>query len=693
MEFSQLDIPESLTTSNNSPIDSFFIPVLQCAVSYDVAIGYFSSAWIRDAAEGIAHLASKGGKSRWVISPELSEEDWQLLQKAETPSRDEIAKLTIKSIEKLTAELKEKTRDTLAWLISDGTLTFKVAIPTAKLRGMFHAKFGVFTDDSSNSIAFSGSYNLTGAAETNWEAIEVFSSTRPGEERRIATKRKEFERIWSALDPNLKVYDPTNEELAPFIRIAERSQRPYRQKGGKYSIPTKFLNPEGKLRNHQEKAVSKWFSQNGRGIFNMATGSGKTVTALSVITRLANYSVEKSAKLVIQVVVPFTHLAEQWRKEAMDFEFSPIMCFGDYPNWRKLLSERINAFANNALDILFIITVNKTFSGSDFQYHVRQLDCAYLFVADEMHNLGSKSLRACLPENANFRLGLSATPIRKYDPEGTQSLLDYFGEEAINYGIADAIEDGTLCPYKYYPIIVPLTPEEEADYFLISSKISKAMAIDSNVESNQNLKALLMKRARLIGSATNKIRSLVNLLKKETKSKHNLIYVGDGEVDDETQLDAVMKALGAELGFKLRKFTSKESKQERAEILEMFKLGVLQALVAIRCLDEGVDIPQTQTAYILASSTNEKEFIQRRGRVLRLAQGKKEAAIYDFIVTPSIEKLQETSNQDTNRNIERNLLKRELTRVAEFTSTARNGPEAYLALRDILLALNLTEVL
>lgn len=697
MTLLDVDVPISINTSKNNPISDFFVPLLKESIKYDVAVGYFTTGWIRDAAEGIAAIASNGGRARWLINPTLTNEDWELLSTADNEVKEEIVtRLAKEDVVRLVEGLQTNTRNTLAWLIADGILTFRIAIPKKDLNGIFHAKIGIFSDADGNRVAFSGSYNLTAAAETNWETLEIYTSAKSSEIDRIKLKENEFNSMWSNSDPNLFVFKPSDEAVKPFIDITKYNKRPYllpqsKEVGNKISepqIPDYFLNND-RLRNHQEKALQSWFKNNGRGIFNMATGSGKTVTALSGLTRLYSMVKNNKSSLVIIITVPYRHLAEQWSKEAEAFGYESIMCYGDYKNWPTVLGSALTDIDQGISSLLTVITVNATFSGEKFQSFLGRISTNFILIADEMHNLGAKKIKQCLPANAQFRMGLSATPIRKYDDIGSEMLVKYFGEQIIEYGIKDAIADGTLTEYYYYPVLVEFTDEEMGEYKDLSMQIGKSFAM-GNDEDNEVLKSLLIKRARLIGSAENKLYELKNLLRINKESKYNLIYVGDSKKDDMKQVDAVLKMVGSDIGMKANKFTSHETIDERKRILDEFASGELQTIVAIRCLDEGVDIPKTETAYILASTTNPRQFIQRRGRVLRKAVGKKYAYLYDFITVPP-ECESEIMLDNSAFKIERKLMERELERINEFASSALNGGEALDKLRAVKKRLNLLD--
>ena len=307
-----------------------------------------------------------------------------------------------------------------------------------------------------------------------------------------------------------------------------------------------------------------------------------------------------------------------------------------------------------------------------------------LIVGDEAHNLGAQRLEASLPRSIGLRLGLSATPERYFDDRGTQALFDYFGTVLEpEFTLKDAIQQGALVHYLYYPILVELTEPEIETYADLTSRIGRAIAIGGD-EENDSLTALLMQRARLIGAAVNKLEALREVMRSRLDTTHTLFYCGDGSVEDhlsdesQRQLEAVAQILGKEMGYGVATYTAETTLEEREDLRDQFELGELPGLVAIRCLDEGVDIPAIQTAVILASSGNPRQFVQRRGRILRPHPNKRRATLFDMIVLPP----------DLGREtleIERNLLRKELQRFVEFADLADNVGEArvkLLALQD-----------
>jgi superfamily II DNA or RNA helicase len=314
-----------------------------------------------------------------------------------------------------------------------------------------------------------------------------------------------------------------------------------------------------------------------------------------------------------------------------------------------------------------------------------------LFVADEVHNLGASKLSSALPEGIKLRLGLSATPERWFDLDGTQRLNSYFGAVLEpKLGIKEAIELGALTPYRYYPILIELTDLERAEYLELSTRIARLYGIaDGNLE-DVALNTLLIKRARLVGTAANKLVALRKIATDKRDATHMLFYCGDGSVEsdiDESirrQVDEVTKLLGSEIGLRVARYTAETELDERDTLRQDLDSGRLQGLVAIRCLDEGVDIPSVRTAVILASSTNPRQFVQRRGRVLRRYPGKDFAEIYDMIVVPPKEAYASES--------ERSLLRKELKRFVEFADIALNAGEARALVLELQKKFDLMDI-
>ena len=421
------------------------------------------------------------------------------------------------------------------------------------------------------------------------------------------------------------------------------------------------------LRKYQHQAVANWLANQGRGTLKMATGSGKTIVALAIATELYR----QIGLQVLLIVCPYKHLVNQWARECQRFNLKPTIAMNRVDNWQAELSNQLYNLTTQTQTFLTIITTNATLMSTGMQSQLKYFPAKSLIVGDEAHNLGSSRLLASLPRNLGLRLALTATPSRQYDANGTEALLDYFGKIIPpEFTLADAIAQGALVPYDYYPMFVELTPSESLVYARLTKRIAWVLNKNPSWQNNPDLTTLLVKRARLVANATNKLTCLRELMRSRLDTSHTLFYCGDGYVDrDLRQIDAVTQLLGKELGYRVNTYTNETTIEIRETLRQQFESGTLQGLVAIECLDEGIDIPAIQTAVILASSSNPRQFIQRRGRILRPHPQKQRATLFDTIVIPPI----------LERDIwavEKNLLRKELNRFITFAELADNADEA-----------------
>ena len=383
------------------------------------------------------------------------------------------------------------------------------------------------------------------------------------------------------------------------------------------------------------------------------------------------------------IVCPYQHLVDQWYEEVVRFGFEPIRAYKSSRIWVNQVNNALGLHNWRVSKDAWVITTHTTFISKNMQTLLSGMKSTTVIVADEVHHLGAKRSRQKLIDSFDYRLGLSATPNRWFDDAGTNVLKAYFGETVYEFSLGKAIQEGYLCQYYYHPHLIELTDEEFEEYEYLTERISKLYHQVDPDEPNAALEQLLIKRATLLNRAENKLAKLIELLEDKTDSLHHaLFYCAPGRI-------VPVIELLTNLGLRVAKFTAEESIDDRRELLEMFASGHLQALVAMKCLDEGVDVPSTQTAYILASSSNPKEFIQRRGRILRKAHGKKHAEIYDLIAVPPLEYRQYPS---TTFNTERKIVERELKRFSEFAGTALNQFRAREKIWELAKDYNLIDV-
>lgn len=689
----------------------FYYPALSRATRYDRAVGFFSSHVLDKIGLGLDPFALRNGKMRILSSPaNLSEADLAAISRGEE-IRDILERTVTSAI--AASEVRPSQLDRLrllTWMVASGRLEFRLALRVHLHRvGLFHEKIGVMLSDdlpgeSEEWLTFSGSPNETlGGIEVHAESFPVHVSWIEGQREYAVDERQRFNNVWDGevagihvwsvgewlVEPMRKAFgerEPRNEEWELFRPAVTAMEPPPRKQFSREPAVPKMPN-ELSLRDYQSKAIEKWFDQEGRGIFAMATGTGKTLTALAAATQLAQLLNTRNQALVVLVVVPLIDLVGQWADEARRFGLDPIELHGQATSSERARARTALRLANSASarGVAFVITTADSLSLTEtseaaktFHEMLGGFRGALLFIGDEMHSLGTRRRLSTLPHRAQFRLGLSATPKRHHDDEGTQELLDYFGEVCIQISIYDAIHKfGALVPYRYTPHFVELSALEQRRYKQLSQQIASAMAGSNEAALDRAIRA----RTRLIAHAEQKMTLLSQLLESGlSRLQHQLVYVAEGtpEGSSESQLRRVSQMLGLDFGMKIDTYTGETPKDERPVLQSRLATGELDALVAMKCLDEGVDIPEARIGVITASSQNPRQFVQRRGRLLRQHKpsGKTEAVIHDMIVLPPLE-LSNTAS-------ERSLVANELSRAAELAEAAFNA-EARFAIRDAAL--------
>ena len=698
-----LDLKDTLKESYRTPdniVEDFYIPLLSNAKKYDRAVGFFSSSVLIELSKGLINLVKNGGKMRLITSPKLQEQDIQAMKDG-YDKREIIDKAIMREWKEPKNYIEEERLNFLSHMIEDGYLDIKIAFK--KPFGLYHEKIGILTDADENAVAFSGSLNESEQAiSLNFESIDAFTSW--ADESRTNKKIEYFEETWNNLTRSLEVID--------FPKVAREKLQSYKKEHYNEHIDdeeTKDLSGETEsivgneptvisknipmvpplterfkgLHTYQTDAIQEWKNKGYRGIFDMATGTGKTYTGLGALVDLYNHC---NSDLAVVICCPFIHLVEQWVEDLVKFNIEPIVGYGSsiQKNWRDKLSKAVqyHNYKIKGKEFFCFITTNATFYSEFVQNELKKMNHNSLLMVDEAHYFGAEFIRKNLPQNFEYRLALSATIDRHGDEEGTKVLYEYFGEKCIEYTLEMAIEAGMLTKYYYYPIIINLTPEELSLYKELTKKIAKFIVGSDKKHIPEAAKLYLLKRAKLIAGAENKLCALKEAIERYKDKKHLLVYCGATTLDSQNtdsdslkQIQVVCKMLGNDLNMKVAKFTAEEDMKQRQNIKNLFSKGdMLQVLVAIKCLDEGFNIPEIRTAFILASTTNPKEYIQRRGRVLRLAEGKKYAEIYDFITLPR--PLEETYNLTAaEQKYEQGLVKREFERMKEFNRMAINCVE------------------
>lgn len=726
MSLKEVSIKNEYRSLIDNVVQEFYIPLLERARVYKRAVGFFSSTSLAEITKGIATMAASGGKIQIVASPYLSEEDIMAIQKGYADRNRIIEGALLRQITEEIADYYSMQRlNLLACLIAEGILDIRIAYTEENGIGMYHEKMGLIEDNEGNVVAFSGSMNESATAMSiNYETIDIFRSWGDqNESDRVRLKQNAFFSIWNDCEPNIKVLEFPNisqalidkyKKAPPNFNI-DKEQFPAREMNtrtlndGRVLLTTSTIGPripkDVSLHDYQKEAISSWVSENYRGIFDMATGTGKTFTALGAISKLSE---DMNDKLAVIIVCPYQHLVEQWVEDIVRFNIKPIIGYSSSPqkDWKQRLSKAVRDQKLRADKSFFcFVCTNATFTNAHVQEQISKIHSPVLLVVDEAHNFGAASYARLLDERFTYRLALSATLERHRDEEGTAQLYTFFGKKCIEYSLERAINEDKLTPYKYYPIVVHLNYDELASYEQLSYELSKCIVKgkDGKNKLNKHGEILALQRARIVAGASEKLVALREEIKPYIHDNNILVYCGATNVldedadcsstytDDVRQVEAVTRILGNEFGMDVAQFTSKENMEIRAAIKEQFQRGDrLQAIVAIKCLDEGVNIPGIRTAFILASTTNPKEYIQRRGRVLRKAPNKPYAVIYDFVTLPRpLDSVSSLTTEQAQRDLA--LIRNELARIKEFGRLSQNPMEANNLIWDIQDAYHITD--
>jgi len=722
----------------------FFSECLFNSKRFDLKLGFFSSSAIRTLSDGFALFLYNGGTMRLIINNILSSQDKNVIIAGTFENPSTIFNLS--DIAALKNTLSENGRhffDCIAWLISEKKIEIKIITPKDS-EGIAHTKEGIFADEN-NIVGFNGSCNFSRTALLeNRESIDVNCDWDNGISKLKAQNTLEkFEKTFSGNDETVKYIKPneivTNilvnfggkniDELLEIESelVGKKKQTPIRQtikkaldKARKQfeteiekikieDVKPKFPYPQG-AREYQQNAFENWKNNKQQGLFAMATGTGKTITSLNCL--LQEYLKTNFYKALI--LVPTMSLVEQWEKECSKFNFNQnIIKVYSANNWQAELS-RLETLKLLDKDFSFVIIATyASFLTKKFQSQFKELPANTLFIADECHNMGSPSiLRKLKLIHLQNRIGLSATPERQFQDEINNTIREFFGEKPENdytfsYTMEDAIkkEPKALCPYRYYPQIVRLTDSEFKKYVDYTRRI--AAMHPKNEEEKEIYNRLCIARQRIIHKAENKLDAFKSILQEEYAKRKNLkytlVYVPEGLADEDVIFDAsktdILQETDADRNLlnlytrtigelfdnvPVKQFIGSTSSDDRKKILQGFANGDLQVITSMKCLDEGIDVPRSELAIFCASTGNPRQFIQRRGRVLRLSVGKDEAVIYDLVVVP------DPSGDDSLFKTEQGEVVKELRRIRDFAEMSENKHYTRQILEPILKYYQLT---
>jgi len=692
MSFQNLQLKHSYSSEKDNLVEDFYIPVLKEAHVYRRVTGYFSSSSLFIAARGFSECIKNGGHFQFILNIQLSDEDYEQIEKGITVPEEIIKSRFLSDLSDLEDECKKNHAKVIGWLISNNQMEIKIGYIERKVVGteILHQKLGILEDSEKNIITFVGSNN---ESQSGWlynsEKFKVFLSWEGNYLDSIKEDIAEFDDLWNNHASKTRVIPFPEAIKQHLINIYKK---------GCSSIDDLLLDVEGvyepfqryitkkppliTLRQYQHDAIDAWFTNNGQGIFEMATGTGKTYTAIGAMQKLQ----KQEKKLVTIICAPFLHLTTQWEHNLyqMGVDLPIVYASSIDSKWRDNCTSKILDNRLGKLPYFIILTTHDTVSSEKFIEMTDDLKSPTLLIADEVHGMGSIERVKGLLDKYQFRLGLSATPHRYFDELGSKKLLKYFNKTVYEFDLHRAINEinpatneSYLVPYEYHPLFVELNSEEMERYTVISKQIA---ILFSKKLKTKDEELLLEKRLRdrqdILKNAAEKylpFKALINKLKKLGEISHTLVYCSPQQIEP---VQEIIRNSGEIIQ---HKFTSGEDAThhqkkyldmtEREYLLDNFDKGIYHILVAIKCLDEGVDVPSTRNAILMCSSGNPKEYIQRRGRVLRRFPGKEKAAIYDFTAVPNI------TDSRLNPEIEQKIIDSQFKRLAEFANDAMNESE------------------
>lgn len=621
------NIKKILKTSYNSArtgsnlVDDFYVPVLSNANRYDRISCYFNSTSLALASRGISKFIENGGHMRLICGNHLTSKDYHIIDNADL-LKDFVDQTFISEYQSLENGFKKDHIRLLGWMIANDLLEIKIAFnckdPTSTIDELVHTKTGLLYDENDEIIFFNGSINETASGwGSNLESIDVVNNWMYDE--LVQPHIDDFEDSWNNHFPAMKVMDFPEASKQTLIKDAPSDEKELKRLLKKINKKHNNKTPY----KHQLDAISAWENNGKSGILEMATGTGKTYTAILILKKILN-----EEDVMVVIVCPYTHLIDQWKKELNILENCEINIFhNDSVNkWKRKfhdLKNRINAgvkFKKHQI----ILTTNNTFHTFDFIDVIKKCNKKLFLIVDEVHHVGSSYYRDGLLDEYVYKLGLSATPRRYMDPNGTNYLYNYFGGIVYVFSLQMALtlrgDDGEhfLTKYNYHPKLIDIKKDESKNKTSAKNSLRKYEIL----------------------------KDILNDLKKPID--HLIIFCAS-----KSQIEDVQTILDEHNIRPNYKFTNEEGIKLRGELLDDFDEGSLKSLLAIKCLDEGVDVPSTDKVIIMSSSPNPSEYVQRRGRVLRKFPGKTHADIYDLIVIPPDDsELEDFKSTELNRLID-----------------------------------------
>lgn len=622
MTFKELTIEKSyINKGNKNFLDSFLKPVLREAVYYRRSVGFFSSSVFSLLLNSLSFFIRSNGKIRLIVSPELSNDDIKAIQLGYEKKSELLNRRFLENFDTEIRLFDDVGLDTLAELIARGILDIKVASVKNDF-GIYHDKLGILTDKAGNNVVFYGSPNSSeNAYVNNYEKIRVARDWKPGEGESVRDEICEFDSMWENKNPYLEVFDFMESVKKSILVVKEERSR------------IKKVKEPIELYDYQKEAIREWVKKEFCGFYVMATGTGKTWTAIYSAKRLL-----EDHKCLIVIAAPYKHLVRQWAEDVNKLfpDAETVLISSENPQWYTISKRLILSQQYHPEKQIILITTLKSFYSAKFEKVINSSDEKKLLIVDEAHRFTQRP--DSLKSTYRYMLGLSATPINGKQNESGLALLDFFGGQAYNLPIEEALERNFLVPYNYFPVYVSATSTEEENFNAISNNMTGCFR-DGVLVDKERFFQYVRARLRIMSMAEEKLARIKTLIGQIKAKDHFVVYCGDGrlfdEQDEEIRHIQFVQNQMDDMGIKTSQFTANENMDRRMELVDMFNKQEIDALVAIRCLDEGINIPSIKSALILSSNDDYREFVQRRGRILRKYKGKKFADIYDVVVLPS----------------------------------------------------------
>lgn len=664
MNFKSLDLKISyISFGEESIAPAFLVPALKATRLYQRSVGFFSSGVFEPIIDGIVALARNGGKIQLIASPKLSAADIAAIKEGYRQKEEVFESTFSRDFLDAIEGLNDEQLKLLVALIAQDILDIKIAV--TKTIGNYHDKLGILEDFEGNIIVFYGSSNSSlNGYQNNYEKIRVVKSWDGSQTASIEDERREFNSLWNGTNPYVAIYNYKQSAQKHILQIIESRAK---TKDKKSEDPIE-------LRDYQEKAIAAWVANGYHGFYVMATGTGKTWTAIYSAKKL----LETTAAMIV-VIAPYKHLIRQWADDInAAFPGSKIiMVSSENPQWGIQIKQEIIRKRYNTNNQIIIVSTIKSFNTDRFNAVVSMSTDNKLLIVDEAHRFTVRDVT--LHNTYKYMLGLSATPFSGTSAKKGNELMAFFGGQVFSLPIEKALGK-YLVNYYYRPIYVYATEDEEGRFKYQSTKISQCFRNNICIDPDKLARALRT-RLRIISMAEEKITRINEIIDMVKETDHFVVYCGDGRLFDADRNEEMrhirfVKGILNEHGYKPSQFTAKENMQERMALVTEFNKGNITALSAIRCLDEGINIPSIKSALILSSNDDYREFVQRRGRILRQYDGKDYATIYDVIVLPS-------SNLQTWAKIE-------LRRYLEYARLSLNWDELEPELNDNLVGYGLT---